>query len=180
MFVVPEDLSAFQKAHLDTLLKFTDTFAQAGEQLFDLQVKSAKAGTAEAIKQVRALAGAKDVQELVSLQTTFAQANGEKVFGLARAVYSWAADTQAEVSKVVDGQVGDLNKSLATTLDKAAKSAPSGSEYAFAAFKQALSSANQAYDALTKASKQVVEMTEATVTSTASTIVPAISKKKAA
>lgn len=180
MFVVPEDISAVQKANLDALLKFADTFAQAGEQLFDLQVKSAKAGTAEAIKQARALSAAKDVQELMALQTSFSQANAEKVFGLARAVYTWAADTQSEIGKLVDGQVSELNKSLATTIDKAAKSAPSGSEYAFAAFKQAMSSANQAYDAITKASKQVVEMTEATVTSTANTIVPAISKKKAA
>ncbi|HZR02540.1 MAG TPA: phasin family protein [Burkholderiales bacterium] len=180
MFVVPEDVSAFHKGNLDALLKFTDTLAQASEQLFDLQVKSAKAGTAEAIKQLRALTGAKDVQEFVSLQTSFSQANAEKVFGFARAVYGWATETQAEISKLVDGQVSELNKSLATTIDKAAKAAPSGSEYAFAAVKQAMSSANQAYDAITKASKQVVEMTEATVASTANSIAPAAAKKKVA
>ena len=47
-------------------------------------------------------------------------------------------------------------------MDKAAKSAPSGSEFAFTAVKQAVTAANQAYDALSKAGKQVVDMTEAT------------------
>lgn len=180
MFVVPEDVSAFQKTSVDALLKFTDTVTQSSEQLFDLQVKSAKAGTAEAIKQIRALAGAKDVQELVSLQTSFSQGNAEKLFGFARAVYGWAVETQSEVGKLFDHHVSEFNKSVATTLDKAAKAAPSGSEYAFAAVKQAVSSANQAYDALTKAGKQVVEMTEATVTSTANSIAPVIGKKKVA
>jgi phasin family protein len=180
MFLVPEDVGTLQKTSFDAVLKFTDAFAQAGEQLFDLQVDSAKAGTAEAIKQVRALTGAKDVQELLSLQTSFSQANAEKALGFARAVYGWAAETQAEVGKLVDSQVSELNKSIAATLDKAAKAAPYGSEYAFAAVKQAVGSANQAYDALTKAGKQVVETTEATATSNANGIAPAMTKKKIA
>ena len=51
---------------------------------------------------------------------------------------------------------------MSAAIDNAAKSAPSGSEFAFAAVKSALTAANQAYDVLSKAGKQVVDMTEAT------------------
>jgi phasin family protein len=178
MIAVPEDFTTYQKSTMETFIKFADAWSNAAEQLFDLNVKSAKAGSQEALKQVRALAGAKDVQEFVSLHTAFAQANAEKTAGFARALYSWGTEAQGEFSKLVDGQMGEVNRTFASALDKAAKAAPNGSEFAFAAVKQAVSAANQAYDAIAKAGKQVAEMTESTVTATANAVAPA--KKKAA
>jgi phasin family protein len=178
MIAVPEDFTTYQKTAIENLVKFADTWSNAAEQLFDLNVKSAKAGSQEALKQVRALASAKDVQELFNLQSTFAQENAEKTAGFARALYSWGTETQGEISKLVDLQMVEINRSFAAAIEKAAKAAPSGSEFAFAAVKQAVGAANQAYDAITKASKQVAEMTETTVTATANAVSPA--KKKAA
>ena len=83
MFALPEDLTAYQKAHLDSILKFADASSAAVEQWFDLNIKSAKAASAEALKQLRALATAKDVQELSALQTSFSQANADKLQGYA-------------------------------------------------------------------------------------------------
>lgn len=163
MFPISEDLSTYQKAHLDSVLKFADASSAAAEQWFDLNIKSAKAASAEAVKQLRALATAKDVQELSALQTSFSQANAEKLQGYLRAIQAWATETQGELSKVVESEVSEINKSLSTVLDKAAKSAPSGSEFAFAAVKQAMSATNQAYDVIAKAGKQVADITESTV-----------------
>jgi phasin family protein len=175
MYAVPEDLSAYQKAHLDSLIKFADAGTAAVEQWFDLNVKSAKAASAEVLKQFRALAGAKDVQELSSLQTGFSQANAEKLQGYVRALQTWATETHGELSRLVESEVAEVNKTLVATLDKAAKSAPSGSEFAFTAMKQAMSATNQAYDVMAKAGKQVVDITESTVAATAGA-----GKKKAA
>ena len=69
----------------------------------------------------------------------------------------------------------DANKNLTSALDKAVKSAPAGSDVAVAAVKSALAAANQAYDAFSKASKQVAEATEATMTAAGTA-----TKKKAA
>ena len=180
MIAVPEDFTTYQKSAIDTFVKFADAWSNAAEQLFDLNVKSAKAGSQEALKQARALATAKDVQEFVSLQTAFAQANAEKTTGFARALYTWGTEAQGEISKLIDSQIGEVNRTFASALDKASKAAPSGSEFAFAAVKQAVSAANQAYDAMSKAGKQVAEMTETTVAATANAVAPVIAKKKAA
>ena len=177
MFAIPEELSSYQKSHIDSVMKFADATTDAFEQWFDLNMKSAKAANAEAMKQLRALATAKDVQELSALQTGFSQGNADKLMGYLRAVQAWASETHGQLSKVVEGEVAEINKNLAAAVDKAAKSAPSGSEFAFAAMKQAMSATNQAYDVMAKAGKQVVEVTEATVAATASGAAP---KKKAA
>lgn len=175
MFTVPEDLSTQAKLKIDQTLKFTETSTEAAEQLFDLNLKTIKAAGVDAATQFKALAGAKDVQEFASLQTSFVQANAEKVAGYFRAVYGWGTDTQGELSKLFETQVAEANKTLTAALDKAAKSAPTGSEFAFAAAKSALTAANQAYDAITKAGKQVADITEATIASA-----PSVSRKKAA
>jgi len=175
MFPIPEDVSSYQKAHLDSLLKFADATSAAAEQWFELNVKSAKAASAEALKQLRALATAKDVQELSSLQTTFSQANADKLQGYLRALQTWATDTHSELSKVVEVEVNEINKGLSSALEKAAKSAPSGSEFAFAAMKQVMTAGNQAYETIAKAGKQVVDITESTVAATTGA-----TKKKAA
>jgi phasin family protein len=163
IFAVPEDVSAQAKNNIEQALKFAETTADAAEELFELNLKTARAASADALKQLKALATAKDVQELASLQTSFAQANAEKLFGYSRAVYGWSAEAQGEISKLVETQIAEVNKTMAAALDKAAKAAPSGSEFAFAAVKSAMSAANQAYDALTKVGKQVAEVTEATI-----------------
>jgi phasin family protein len=167
MFPISEDLGAYQKAHLESVLKFADASSAAAEHWFDLNIKSAKAASAEAVKQLRALATAKDVQELSALQTSFSQANAEKLQGYLRALQTWATETHGELSKVVESEVSEINKSLSAAVDKAAKSAPSGSEFAFAAVKQAMSATNQAYDVIAKAGKQVADITESTVAAAA-------------
>ena len=175
MFAVPEEVTLQTKQNLEQTLKYAETAAGSAEQLFDLNLKTAKAAGGDAVSQIKALAGAKDVQELTSLQTTFAQANAEKVAGYARAVYGWATEVQSEVSKLVETQVAEVSQTVAAALDKAAKSAPAGSEFAFAAAKSALSFANQTYDAITKAGKQAADVAEAALSTT-----PAAPRKKAA
>jgi len=175
MFAMPEEVGAHAKSNVEQALKFAETTAEAAEELFELNLKTARAASVDAVKQIKALASAKDVQELTSLQTSFAQSNTEKLLGYGRAVYGWTTEAQGEMSRLVDAQIAEINKTFAAALDKAAKSAPSGSEFAFAAVKSAVTTANQAYDALTKAGKQVADMAEASISAT-----PGVSRKKAA
>jgi hypothetical protein len=87
------------------------------------------------------------------------------------------AETQAELNKFFEERIAETNKNFVTVLDQAVKSAPAGSDVAVAAVKSAMAAANQAYDAFSKATKQVAEATEATMTAATHTVA---TKKKAA
>jgi hypothetical protein len=102
------------------------------------------------------------VQEVISLQATLAQPSVEKAVAYSRSVYEIAAQTQEEFSKLVEAQFAEVNKNVASSLDKAAKSAPAGSDVAVAAVKSAIAAANSAYDTMSKAAKQVAEIAEPT------------------
>jgi hypothetical protein len=87
------------------------------------------------------------------------------------------AETQAELNKFFEERIAETNKTFVTVLDQAVKNAPAGSDVAVAAVKSAMAAANQAYDAFSKATKQVAEATEATMTAAGSSVT---TKKKAA
>ena len=91
-----------------------------------------------------------------------------------RSLYEIAAQTQEEISKVVEAQFTETNKNVASVLDKAAKNAPAGSDVAVAAVKSAIAAANSAYDSISKAAKQVAEIAEANVAAATSATVKAV------
>lgn len=177
MYTVPEQVTAANKEGLETFLGFAGITASAAERLVELNLATAKAAFAEASKNAKTIVDVKDVQELVSMQGTLAQPAAEKVLGYLKAGYGILSETQAEFGKLFESRLAELNKGFVSAIEKAAKNAPAGSEVAVAAVKSAVASANQAYDAFTKASKQVSDLTEATM-SAAAAGTPA--KKKAA
>ncbi len=175
MYNVPEQFLATNKESLDTFVEFAGIAAAGAEKLLDVQVKIAKAVFADSVKHAKSVVSAKDVQELTEIQTSSVQPSAEKAAAYGRSIYSVVAETQTELSKFFEERFAEANKNLTTALDKAVKSAPAGSDVAVAAVKTALATANQAYDAFSKATKQVAEATEATIS--AATPAP---KKKAA
>ena len=56
-----------------------------------------------------------------------------------------------------------MNKNLASVVDKAVKSAPAGSDVAVTALKSTMAATSAAIDSMTKATRQVVDFTDASV-----------------
>lgn len=177
MYNVPEQLIAANKEALESVISLAGILFVGTEKLIDLNLKTSKAAFADSAKTLKALAGVKDVQELTDVQGTFVQPAADKFAAYSRSVYTVASETQADLTKFFEERFSEANKTFVTALDKAAKSAPAGSDVAVAAVKSAVAAANQAYDVFSKASRQVAEATEATVNAAISTTG---AKKKAA
>lgn len=163
MFSTPEQLAATNKAAIEALLTIATASFSSAEKLASLNVNVARNLLEESIANTKTLFSAKDPQELAALQASLAQPALEKSVAYARNVYEIATQAQEEITKVIEAQMADANSNMASALDKAAKSAPAGSDVAVAAVKSALAAANSAYDNMSKAAKQVTEMAEANV-----------------
>jgi phasin family protein len=163
MYVTPEQIQSTNKANVETLLSVAATQFAALEKLVNLSSSALKAAFEDGIANTRALAGAKDVQEFVNLQSTFAQPAIEKAIAYSRGVYEVATQTNAEFSKMAEKRVAEWNENFVSLLDKAVKNAPAGSDVAVTAVKQMIAAANSAYDNLTRVSKQATEIAEANV-----------------
>ncbi|MDT3670852.1 MAG: phasin family protein [Aromatoleum sp.] len=174
MFATPEQFAATNKANIETLLTLANSTFASAERFAALNLNTARSILEDSIANAKSLLGAKDVQELLSLQSALAQPLVEKAVAYNRSVYEIASQSQEEVSKLVEAQIAELNKNLAVALDKAAKSAPAGSDVAVAAVKSAIAAANSAYDSVSKAAKQVAEIAEANVAAATNATVKAV------
>ncbi len=180
MYVTPEQIAAANKAGVEAMIGFCSTQFSAIERLSALQFNAAKAAFEDSVSHVKSLAGAKDVQEFISLSTAAAQPSLEKAVAFSRSVYEVAAQSQGEVSKFFEAQTAEANKALASTLDKVTKNAPAGSDVAVAAVKSALAAANSAYDSMSKVAKQASELAEANFAAVTATSRESSKRKSAA
>lgn len=180
MYVTPEQIQATTKANVDAMLSLATSQFAAIEKFATLNANAVKAAFEDSIANTRALAGAKDVQELVNLQSTFAQPAIEKAMSYSKSVYEVATQSSAEFSKATERRVTEWNENFVSLLDKAAKNAPAGSDVAVSAVKQMIAAANSAYDNFNKVAKQATEIAEANVNAATETVKGLAKAKKTA
>ena len=180
MYVTPEQIQAANKSNVETFLAVANAQFAAFEKLANIQASAVKTAFEDSIANTRALLGAKDVQEFVSLQNAFAQPAVEKAIAYSKSVYEVATGANAELTKVAERRVAEWNENFAALLDKVSKNAPAGSDVAVAAVKSMLAAANSAYDNLNKVAKQATEFAEANVAAATETARGLSKAKKAA
>lgn len=179
MVQAPEQLTAWNKAYLETAVRFAGIALEGAERMLEVQLKAAKSAFADGVQQAKVLADVKDPQEFAQLKNTLVQPSLEKATSYVKSICDVAAATQSEINKLIEEQVSEYNKNVVTGLDKMVKSAPAGSEIAVAAVKSAISAVNSTYDNLSKSAKQFAEMSQANIEAATNQAVHA-SKKKAA
>ena len=171
--LTPEQLVASQKANMETLYGLTAKAFEGMEKLVELNLQATKAALAESANHTQAVLSVKDAQELMALQSSLLQPSAEKAAAYSRHLYDIATSTQAEVAKVAEVQVADVQKKFAAIVETAAKNAPAGSENAVALVKSAMAAANNAYESVSKAAKQAADVAEANFTAVTNTAVKA-------
>jgi phasin family protein len=159
----PQQLAAAYQANLETLFALSQTAFEGVEKVVTLNLNVAKANMQDSADKVRQMLSVKDPQELLNWNAQQLQPAAEKAVAYSRLMYDIASSTQAEFVKVAEAQLAEANSKFMSLIDSASKNAPAGSETAVAMMKSALAAANSAYDSLSKATKQAVEMTEANV-----------------
>lgn len=180
MYVTPEQIQAANKANMEAFLAAASAQFSALEKLASIQASTVKNTFEETLANTRALLGAKDLQELVSLQSGLAQPAMERALAYSRSLYDVAAGANAELSKVAERRLAEWNESLVAVLDKVSKNAPAGSDVAVAAVKSMLAATSSAYDNFTKVAKQATDIAEANVNAATETARGIAKTRKAA
>lgn len=157
MYQAPEQFVQFSKSSLEAALTLANITLQSTERLMGLQLKTAKEALDQSMKSAKALSDVRNVQDLVALQSVATQPGMEKVMEYSRTLYEVASDTQARINKVMEARMAEFSGDFMAAVDKAVKTAPAGSETAFAAFKSAMAAANSAYDTMSRAARQATD-----------------------
>ena len=158
--LTPEQFAAAQKANFEALFGLTNKAFEGIEKLVELNLQVVKSTIAESQENAQRALSAKDAQEFLSLQASFAQPVAEKVLSYGRHLYEIASATQAEFARVAEAQYEEQNRRVQALVENVAKNAPAGSETAVAVMKSAITAANTTYETVHKATKQAVEIAE--------------------
>jgi len=173
-----EQFAATQKAHFEVLMSLGAKAFEGVEQLTALNLQVVRAGLDEANETTLAALSAKDPQALIALQTALLQPSAEKATAYGKQVYGIVAGFKADVEKLTSQQTAAAQSAFVALVEAAGKNAPEGTGNGVAFFKSALATANNAFDGLQKAGRQVAETAEANFAAVTGSAAKATGKAK--
>jgi phasin family protein len=176
MYNTTEQFSELNQAGVDYALRFSQIALDNAERLVKVQLEASKSAIEDGVKNVKAISEIKDVQELIALRAKLAEASVEKSLAYSRSVYEVASEAQAEVTKLIEESLAAYSKGVANFVDRAAKSAPAGSDVAVTALKSTVAATTAAFDSFTKATKQVASFADASVKAATQATANAVAK----
>jgi len=161
MTPIANPLSEIGRTAIATASKAARISVDSAERTLAVQLEYAKGAIKQATVTAQAVAQVKDVQELFALRVKIAENAIENFMGYSRSLYEVASEAQAEYSRLAEERMGAFQQAVSESVDKAAQSAPAGSDVAVAAIKSQLAAATAAFDSFTKASRHVASFTDA-------------------
>ena len=176
MSAIIKNITAGQKASFETALTLSRLSSESLERLSRLNIETGRLALEESVNGGKAMLATKDPKELVMLQSSMMEPTIAKTLAYMRSVYEIVIQSAEQASSIVEQNAGELNKLVATTLEQTAKAAPAGSEFAVAAVKSAIDTANSAYDSFSKSTRKAVELAEANIAAAAKAIPQRIAK----
>lgn len=179
MIQTPEQFASLNKASFEMMLTAARVSMAGFERLASLNLQAARSSFEESSDMMKSFFEVKDVKSLSELTSTSMQPAADKVSSYAKHCYDIASETSAELARLVEKQMADGNKQLFAAIDSMARNAPAGSEGVMTLVKSAVSAANTAFDQVSRATKQVVEMTEANVAAASKSATVRTAKKAA-
>lgn len=178
MTINTEQFVAANKAAVDSLLSVANTALASAERIAALNLNTARATLEDSVANVKAISGAKTPQDVAAVASSLTQPAIEKATAYARSVYEITTQTQGELTKMVEAQFGDFQKTVAGLVEQAAKAAPAGSETAVAAVQSAIAAATSAFGNMQATAKQFADQAQANIVSATQAATAAAKKTK--
>ena len=171
-----EQFVTTNKANLQALQGFT-TQAFAGlEKLVELNLAASKAALGETFIHVQAALGAKDPQEFLALQAAVFKPMADKTAAYAQHVQAIMTDSGAGFTKAVETKTAEAQKAFASAMDNMTKNVPAGSETAVAAFKNAMTAGQNAFESAQVQGKKAIETAQSNFAAVATQASDAVKK----
>ncbi|HSG19700.1 MAG TPA: phasin family protein [Burkholderiaceae bacterium] len=161
--VTPEQMLNSIKQSQAAMVEMAARSIECMEKHLELNLKAAKANLADATEASSQLMSVKDFPELYAVAQTVGQPAVGKAAAYNRNIYNINAEAATEFAKLVESRIEEANKAMASAVNDLSKNAPAGTEGMVAMMKSAFAASNSAFDAINKATKQVVEMVETNV-----------------
>ncbi len=173
-----DQLTAANEAAFNQFAQFAQLSLANVEKLAQLGLGAARDSVEQATAHAQALAGAKDVHEVIALNSAAIEPVVKRAYAYSRTAYEAAAETNNEVKRVLEKQASEFNRAAVAALEEAFKYAPTGSESMVDNVKTAIAAAQGAYNNMASINKQIYDTVEKSVEQNVATVKSATSKAR--
>src|SRR6516164_6358679 len=118
MATVANPLSEISSATVDAATRFTLISMDSTERAIAVQLEYAKGALSQASINAKALAAARDMQELMALRARIAENTLENLMGYSRSLYEVASEAQAAMSRLAEERMSSFQKAVSETVDQ--------------------------------------------------------------
>lgn len=180
MYNATEHIADISKANYTNAIKLASLSIENAEKLVNLNLNAAKLALAQGVEGAQEAASVKDVQELFALRAKLTEVGVQAATGYSRGLYELSSEAQSQFSALAEEAWATYTKGVASWMESATKAAPAGSDVAVNALKSTFAASTAAFDQFQRATKQVVNLADASVRAATASTQKAASKKRAA
>ena len=173
-----DQFTAANEAAINQFAYFSQLTLANVERFAELSLGVARESVEQATAHAQSLAGAKDVHEVIAINSAAVEPVLKRAYAYSRTAYETAAETNTEVKKVLEKQAAEYNRAAVAALEEAFKYAPAGSETVVENVKTAIAAAQSAYNNMASINKQVYDTVQKTVEQNVATVKSAATKAK--
>ena len=175
-----DQFAAANEAAIDQMSYFAKLSLANMEKFAELGLGAARESVESATKHAQTLASARDVQEMIAINSAAVEPALKKAYAYSRTAYETFAETNDEVKRVFEKQSAEINQVALAAMEEAFKYAPAGSETAIGNVKSAIAAAQTAYDNAVSLNKQFYDTVEKAVEQNVATVKKTAAKAKRA
>src|SRR5712664_4053681 len=116
-----DQFSAANEAAINQFAYFAQLSLANLERFAELGLGAAREAVEQAAAHAQSLAGAKDVHEVIAINSAALEPVMKRAYAYSRSAYETAAETNAEVKRVIEKQAAELNRATVAALEEALK-----------------------------------------------------------
>jgi phasin family protein len=174
-----DQFAAANEAAIEQFSYFAKLSLANVEKFAELGLGAARESVTLATKHAQSIAGARDVNEVIALNSAALEPALKRAYTYSRTAFEAATETNNEVKRVLEKQNAEVQKAAVAAIEEAFKYAPAGSETVVANVKSAIAAAQSAYENLAAINKQIYDTVEKTVEQSVATAQAATKAKPA-
>ena len=173
-----DQFTAANEAAIEQFAKLAQMSLANVEKFAQIGLAASRANVEQATAHAQALAGAKDVHEVIALNSAALEPVMKRAYAISRTTYEAAAETNDEVKRTLEKQAAEYNRAAVTALEEAFKFAPAGSESVVENMKTAMAAAQSTYNNFASINKQIYATVENAVEQNVATVKKSAAKAK--
>ena len=147
-----EHFSELHRKNMEAAMRMAQLSIENSQRIMALQSELAKEMFQSGVENAKAQTGTTDPQAMIQLRTQYAQETTKRMVAAAQQIAEIGNSARAEFTRLVTEQLASGSQDLTESLQGFLKNLPGQTPNMMESFQQAISTANAAFEQITKAS----------------------------